>query len=290
MPAPEDLVRDVDALLAKGNLLGLLGSDRDRQFDDLAELAASVCNSPIGLVSLIEGETVYFKGAAGLDIKHACLCDTFCAQTMQQEATLVVPNALHDGRFADSPYVTGEPRLRFYAGTPLYSPQGEKVGTLCVLDTIPRELKARESHALHLIARQVNAHMELAARRLQMSPAQGGMQVLGTLFLSLAEALPAPCYVKNSDGRLLFYNLAFARWLGVSRDAWLGKACAEIGDDLTAQMLAQAAESAFRLGRYVETNVESVSASGIQAQWRLCQSPCRGPDGESLLAAIAIEL
>jgi PAS domain-containing protein len=290
LQSSESMVTNLLALLDMGSSLQFLGTERDQDFDELAELAASVCSAPIGLVNLIEGETVYFKGAAGFEIEQAPLADTLCVQTMRQESILVIPDALRDPRFARNPYVVGDPQVRFYAGTPLYSPEGNKIGTLCVLDTIPRELKQRQAHALHLIARQVNAHIELMARRLQMSREAAESRAMMDMFVSIAEVLPAPCFVKNREDRMLFYNQAFAERLRISRDAWLEKTSAEIGLGPTTQVLALAAENAFRVGRYVESDVEVLSTSGDLARWRLCQAPYSGPEGECLLAAVAIDL
>lgn len=284
------MVSDLLALLDTGSALEFLGVQRDQDFDELAELAASVCSAPIGLVSLVEGETVYFKGAAGIDLAQAPLQDTFCAQTLRQESIFVVQDASRDWRLSQNPYVVREPYIRFYAGTALYSPQGNKIGTLSVLDVIPRELKHRQAHALQLIARQVNAHVELSARRLQTNRELAAARAMGDMFVSIAEALPAPCYVKNREGRMLFYNQAFAERLSISRDAWLEKTSAEIGVSPTPQVLAQATENAFLAGKYVESDVEVLSTSGDLARWRLCQAPYCSPDGECLLAAVAIEL
>ena len=151
----------------KKDWLELLGAEEEQEFDDIAELAAFICGTPMGLITLLQGEWQYHKAAIGLDLDKVPLSQSFCQYAVKQDGVFVVRDADRDERFHDSPLVTSAPFIRFYAGIPLYSPTGDKIGAICVLDTIPRELKESQTHALSLLARQANARIELRIRQKQ---------------------------------------------------------------------------------------------------------------------------
>jgi two-component sensor histidine kinase len=122
-------------------MLDLVGGGPDVDFDRLAQTAAWLAGAPIGLVTLVDQERQTFSGAFGTELRQSATDTSFCAHVMaldESESALVVPDALLDARFANNPLVTGAPHLRFYAGVPLVI-SGQKVGTLCVFDLVPRE-------------------------------------------------------------------------------------------------------------------------------------------------------
>jgi GAF domain-containing protein len=136
-----------------------LGTEREQDFEEIAELAAIVCGTPISIVSVLDDEWQYHKASLGMAFSRLPITVSFCRHTVAQEGVFIVPDAQADPRFAKNPIVTGEPHVRFYAGAPIHSPEGDKIGALCVIDTIPRELKAYQTHALALLARQANAQI-----------------------------------------------------------------------------------------------------------------------------------
>jgi len=133
-------------------------------FDDLTELAARICEAPIALISLVDEKRQWFKSRVGTDVKQTSRDVSFCAHAIKQAELFIVPDATRDKRFAHNPLVTSDPKIRFYAGAPLITPDGYALGTLCVIDKLPRELRADQKQALLILARHVVSQLELRRR------------------------------------------------------------------------------------------------------------------------------
>mgnify|MGYP002620478979 CR=1 FL=1 len=130
-------------------------------FDDLVEVASIICEAPIAVINFIDRDRQWFKSEKGLGVRETPLDISICAHAILQPGLFIVPDTTQDPRFASNPLVTGEPHLRFYAGALLESSDGYPLGTLCVLDSQPRELTERQGFALKALANQVMAHMQL---------------------------------------------------------------------------------------------------------------------------------
>jgi hypothetical protein len=131
---------DEDRRLAVLRALGLWETPAEERFDRISRVAAALFDVPIALIALMERDREWFKSCRGLEFREVLRDDSFCSHAIFEREPLVVENALLDDRFADNPYVTGYPGVRFYAGYPLILGNGCCVGTLCILDTKPRHL------------------------------------------------------------------------------------------------------------------------------------------------------
>ena len=139
----------------------ILDTAPEPEFDDIANLAAMVCEAPVAVVNLIGEARQWFKAEVGLGVRETPLDVSICAHAILQPGLFVVPDTTKDPRFNCNPLVTGEPHLRFYAGALLLTPEGLPLGTLCVLDYKPREITERQAFALKTLARQVMTQLEL---------------------------------------------------------------------------------------------------------------------------------
>ncbi len=139
----------------------ILDSDPESAFDDLVALAARICDAPMAAISLVESDRQWFKARVGLAVPETPRDVAFCAHAILGHGLMVVPDARRDSRFASNPLVTGEPGIRFYAGAPLQAPSGHALGTLCILDRVPRELSPDQAAALETLSREVVSRLEL---------------------------------------------------------------------------------------------------------------------------------
>ena len=157
-PLPPDEAERVKALQD----YQVLDSMPEQAFDDLVFLASHICQTPIALVSLVDSDRQWFKARVGLGAPQTARDLAFCAHAiLEPDRIMQVQDASKDERFNTNPLVTGAPDIRFYAGTPLVTPDGRAIGTLCAIDRKPRELTAEQLRALRALSREVMTQLEL---------------------------------------------------------------------------------------------------------------------------------
>lgn len=137
--------------------LEILDTPGEPEFDAIVELVATVCEVPVALVSLVDVERLWFKARVGMDHAEVTRDRSFCDQAIQwPDRLLVVPDTLADPLFAASPFVVGAPRIRSYAGMPIVV-DGVALGTVCAIDTVPRDLTPHQLGSLEIAARAIAA-------------------------------------------------------------------------------------------------------------------------------------
>jgi signal transduction histidine kinase/ActR/RegA family two-component response regulator len=152
--------QDESARIKELRKFEVLDTPGEREFDDLTELAALICGVPIALISLVDVERQWFKSRVGLDTAETPRSTAFCAYALGSSDVMIVPDALEDERFRANPLVLKDPKIRFYAGAPLVTKNGYGLGTLCVIDRIPRDLTPDQLKALRILSRQVVSLLE----------------------------------------------------------------------------------------------------------------------------------
>lgn len=180
----------------------ILDSLPEESYDRIVRLASNITGTPISFVSLIEEERQWFKAVKGIDLVEGKREFAFCAHTICQDDVLVVEDATRDERFRDSPYVTAEGGVRFYAGTPLRTECGHNVGTLCVVDSTPRTATEHEKQVLRDLAAVV---VDLLGLHELVQRTQRAEQRLR----DAVDALPSGFSLYDAEDRLVLCNEAY---------------------------------------------------------------------------------
>ncbi len=146
----------------------ILDTPPEPEFDAIVREAAAAFSAPMAVMSLVDENRQWRKAMVGLEGSETERSTSFCTHTIRSAAMFVVQDATSDPRFASNPFVTGEPHIRFYAGTTLTSEDGHRIGTLCVIDTVPRDPpNAAERGTLIALADRVMAALNARKRRLE---------------------------------------------------------------------------------------------------------------------------
>ena len=217
----------------------ILDTPREQDFDDLTRLAASICRTPIALVSLLDSDRQWFKSRYGLETEETPRDFSFCTHAIEQEDIFIVEDSHADARFAQSPLVAGVPHVRFYAGVPLITPDGHALGALCVNDSVPRRLSEEQQAALSALGRQVMTQLELRRHARQLRDANVEMNALlleqrsnvralresEELYRSVIENVREVVFQTDCDARWKLLNHAWEELTGFSVAESLHKSC-----------------------------------------------------------------
>ena len=192
----------------------MLDTPREPNFDEITALAAQICGTPMAAISLLDENRQWFKAKVGLTSDQTPRDIAFCAHALHSTDLLIVPDAAKDERFAANPLVTGEPRIRFYAGSPIITPAGYNLGTLCVIDRVPRQLTAEQHHALDVLSRQVMTQLHLRLHAAEKTRAEAALRESESRSRSVFEQAAVGICVVSLGYRFLRVNERFADIVG----------------------------------------------------------------------------
>ena len=263
--------------------------------DELVNLAALICGTSTSLLTLLDERRHWFRTSPGYDLEGTPREIAFCSYAIREADLFVVPDAAIDRRFASNALVTAEPAMRFYAGIPMFSAEGNPLGTLSVLDTIPRTLTPDQKYALQVLGRQAAARLELRAQRKALEESlkerdrlAAALRASEDLFRAFMNASPFLSYIKDAAGRLLFYNRSFAKRFGVGEFTWLGRSDDRLwsaSDSVRSHDL-----KVMSGGAMVETEERLRGMDGSISTWKSFKFPCNDSAGNLLLAGVAVDI
>jgi two-component system, cell cycle sensor histidine kinase and response regulator CckA len=217
----------------------ILDTSPEQAFDDLAFLAAEICGTPIALINFIDANRQWFKAKVGLNVQQMPRSIGLCPACLDKSDVLVIPDTLADEQFANNPVVTSAPHVRFYAGVPLIAPTGEVIGTLCVVDTIPRQISVNQIESLRSLSRLVVKQLEvrrnlaeLASIQIEYKGAEEALHHSEHVIRSFYESAPMMMGVvelRDDDILHVSDNAATAKFFGLTPEKMENRLASEMG-------------------------------------------------------------
>ncbi|MEH6566835.1 MAG: ATP-binding protein [Halopseudomonas sp.] len=193
----------------------IMDSASEQAFDDITALASLWLDMPIALISLVDDQRQWFKSRVGLDAQQTYRDLAFCAHAIEQGVMMEVPDARLDPRFSHNPLVTESPHVRFYAGMPISTPLGHRLGTLCVIDSKPRQLEPRQRETLERLSRMVEYQLQLRLNLLHSARREDELQEERALAEGLLDNMHAGVAVCDAKGELTRFNNTARAWHGL---------------------------------------------------------------------------
>ena len=277
--------------------ISLVDTAAEAVFDELAHLAAEICEVPIGLITLLDQTTQRMKSCIGMQSCEVNRADSFCNHTVEHDDIFIVADTLEDPLFRDNLFVRQSPFIRFYAGYPLTAQDGSRFGALCVLDTVPHHLTQIQQRALQVLARQVVARMELKVQSQALDAASlEGRRIArelvasNTRFRSFMDATPAAAFMKDEAGRMLYCNRALTSRYNLEPEDWIGKDDFEIWPPEFAERYRTADIEVLAGNQTVHFVDESPNVEGHPLVWDVYKFPFADASGRRFLAGIAIDV
>lgn len=281
-----------------GDQTGLTDLPPEWELQQAVELAAEICGAPMSMVSLLDNNWQTVLASVGLRMKQPVRRDiTVCHHTLETNDLFVVDDMMMDMRFVGHPMVTGDPEIRFYAGLPLTAPDGRAIGTLCVIDVKPRKLTRTQEQALRVLTNQIRTGMELRAEHRKLTEALAERDRATTrlhanerMFQAFMNNGPLVSFVKDEEGRYVFYNARLAERCHVTMQEWIGRSDLEIFPQEMAKTYREHDREALKAGGLTISTETLCTNRGECSTWRSYKFPCEDGDGRTLLAGLSFDV
>jgi PAS domain S-box-containing protein len=273
----------------------ILDTAPEESFNDITRLAAHICDTPIALINFIDKSRQWFKSKLGFDLSEPPLEYSICAQALLQDDLMVIPDLTMDERFAHYPVVTEEPKIRFYAGVPLVTPEGYSIGTLCVMDRVPRDLSTEQKEVLRVLSRQVITQLELSrglaeseAMVAERKKVENALREREEEYRVLYEDNPNICLTIDKQGTVLSVNRFGAKQLGYAVEELAGRPVFDICHEEDKEFFSKQLNSCFQdAGQVFRWEFRKVRKDG-RILWVKESARCVVKDGEPDPIAIIV--
>ena len=301
------LKKIVVAVIDKNELDRLAALDRykvldtppEPSFDLITGLAAEMFGAAISLITLVDSDRQFFKSCQGLEIRETPREHAFCAHAILSGEVMVVCDAAADPRFADNPLVVGDPHIRFYAGAPLETADGFRLGTLCVVDSKPRPFpESNQISLLTVLARQVVELLELHRTKTDLKTMRGTLttcsrelEATEERFRAFMEYNPSMAYIKDEEGRVLYANPQCERLWHLTSDELVGRSTEELWSAPVAIRIRKMDEALLRSSdahTHLTDMVEAVD--GVRRQYLLTKFSFPQESGKRAIGGFAVDI
>ncbi|MEH2382778.1 MAG: ATP-binding protein [Nostoc sp.] len=261
----------------------ILDTPPEETFDDLAFLAAQICNTPIALINLIDANRQWFKAKVGLDVQEMPRDTGFGSICMESGEVLIIPDTLSDERFATNPLVTyAEICVRFYAGVPLLAPGGEAIGTLCIVDRVPRQISSKQVEALQNLSRVVVRQLEFRRNLVELASIKQEYKealhqsesILDNFFeqAALLDIVSDAIVVQDLSNKILLWNKNAEKVYGWKSEEAIGKQSDELFSTQPLSQNLEIYQTVLKDGSW-QGELQKTSKSGkkliVESRWTL---------------------
>jgi PAS domain S-box-containing protein len=236
----------------------------EKEYDAITRLASYICQVPVALITLISADRQWVKSSVGIDSEMGNMPrdEAFCNQTILDDDILEVSDSLESETFKDFNIVKEAPHLRFYAGAPLIDPDGHRLGSLCVVDTVPRKLTTEQRDALRTLANEVMSHLVLRKQKRELEASLAVHKDFFTLFNSSPEVH----FIADKDSNIELINDAVLSVLGYTPQQAIGKSLWQFVVGKNREQFVPLIEKALASQRPFELETETVTADN-EVKW-----------------------
>ena len=251
-------IKRLDAL----NSYNVLDSFPEKEYDAITRLASYICQVPIALITLIDEERQWFKSKVGLDINETARGDAFCNHTILSDELMEIENATEHEIFKHNPFVSGTANIRFYAGAPLIDPEGHRLGSLCVIDTVPHKLTPEQRDALRTLADEIMSHFVLRKQKLAL---ENSLKVHKEFF-NLFNSSPEIHLIADKDSNIELINNSVKTILGYEPREAIGRSLWDFVVGRNREQFVPLIEKALVSGQSYELETQTISADN-KVKW-----------------------